>query len=77
MKIFRVRFIAFPWVEFPQICCTVKHISAFLVPVDKKNHETKLEIQEESTKFQIAMKLPLKPRLFLLLNDRQENFHKL
>ena len=34
--IFRVRFIAFPWVEFPKICWTVKHICALLVLVDRK-----------------------------------------
>ena len=33
----RARFIAFPSVEFPMICWTVKHICALLVPVDNKN----------------------------------------
>ena len=48
-----------------------------LVPVDKKNHRTKFEIEEENTKLQIARKLPLQPLFFWLLNDRQDKFHKL
>ena len=48
----------------------------FLVPVDKKNHRTKFEIEEENTKLQIARKLPLQPLFFWLLKDRQDNFEK-
>ena len=34
--IFRATFIAFPSVEFPKFCWTVKHICALLAPVDRK-----------------------------------------
>ena len=32
---------------------------AFLVPVEKKNHRTKLEIEEKNTKLKIGRKLLL------------------
>ena len=55
--IFGIKFITFLWAEFPNICWTL--FVAFLVPVDKKNHKAKFEIEKENTKLQIGRKLLL------------------
>ena len=50
---------------------------SFLLPVNKKIHRTKFEIEEENTKFQIARKFLFSPYFFQLLNDCLDNFHNL
>ena len=48
IEIFRARFIAFPWVEFPKICWT------FLVPVDKKKF-IRPNLRQKKTHFLIEV----------------------
>ena len=62
---YRVRFVAFPSVEFPKICWTVKHICA--LPDDwwvKKFKKTKFEIEEENTTLQKREETPFIAPIF-------------
>ena len=52
--------------EFPKKIAGPLNLVPFLVPVDKKIHKTKFEIEEQNTELQMARKLPLQPLSFWL-----------
>ena len=69
---------AFPSVELPKICWTVKYICALPSACWlKKIHETKSEIDKENTKLQIVGKFQCNLYFFRILNDRYDKLHNL
>ena len=74
--IFRIRLTGFCRWNFLRFAEALNMLVAFLVPVEKKNHRTKFEIEEKNTKLKIGRKLLLWPLFFRLINDQQDNLHK-